>query len=150
MKAIKLPPLFFGPPPDKKDNGPPDSLENLNKSSLPTRRPLITPLNRRVQQIRKRAILLRKKPTRGEMMRGQRGMPLLEDPTMGRRPLLGNRMPDPRMLPDPMRNRGMGKLSMLYSKLDITLFDTKLFSLLRFLSEGPFFMTIFLCILDSQ
>lgn len=26
---------------------------------------------------------------------------------MGRRPLLGNRMPDPRMLPDPMRNRGM-------------------------------------------
>ena len=105
VKAIKLPPLFFGPPPEER-NLPAGSIEMLNKSSLPQRRPLVTPLNRKVQQIRKRALLMRKKPTRGEMMREQRGgIPLLADPSLGRRPLLGLRGPEPRMMPDPMRNR---------------------------------------------
>ncbi|XP_005092869.1 uncharacterized protein LOC101855470 isoform X2 [Aplysia californica] len=111
VKAIQLPPLFFGPPPEKKDTGPPDSIESLNQSSLPRRRPLMTPLNRRVQQIKKRALLARKKPTRGQLMRGQRGPPLMEEPVEemgrpgGRRSLL-NRGPESRLLPDMMKNRG--------------------------------------------
>uniref|UniRef100_A0A2C9M6A5 Uncharacterized protein n=1 Tax=Biomphalaria glabrata TaxID=6526 RepID=A0A2C9M6A5_BIOGL len=71
VKAITLPPMFFIPTPNKKDTGPPDSIESLNQSSLP-RRPIMSSLNRRVQQIKKRAMMTRKKPTRGQLMRGQR------------------------------------------------------------------------------
>ncbi|KAH9519982.1 hypothetical protein Btru_071410 [Bulinus truncatus] len=71
VKAITLPPMFFIPPTEKKDTGPPDSIESLNQSSLP-RRPMMTPLNRRIQQIKKRALMTRKKATRGQLMRGQR------------------------------------------------------------------------------
>ncbi|CAG5127467.1 unnamed protein product [Candidula unifasciata] len=80
VKSISLPPMYFIPPPEKKDIGPPDSDSALNQSSL-RRRPGITPLNRRVQLIKKRAILNMKKPTRGQIMRGQRpnqGPPLGE------------------------------------------------------------------------
>ncbi|GFN78349.1 hypothetical protein PoB_000485500, partial [Plakobranchus ocellatus] len=73
VKAISLPPMFFVPPPDNKSLGPPDSNENLNQSSLPRRPPpMMNSLNRRVQQIKKRALLTRKKPTRGQLLRGQR------------------------------------------------------------------------------
>uniref|UniRef100_A0A0B7AJ07 RRM domain-containing protein n=2 Tax=Arion vulgaris TaxID=1028688 RepID=A0A0B7AJ07_9EUPU len=71
VKAITLPPMFFIPPPDKKDTGPPDSIESLNQSSL-HRRPVMNSLNRRVQLIKKRAIFNRKLPTRGQFIRGQR------------------------------------------------------------------------------
>ena len=73
MKAISLPPMFFMPPPENKPLGPPESTESLNQSSLPRRPPpMMNPLNRRVQQIKKRAILTRRKPLRGGLLRGAR------------------------------------------------------------------------------
>ncbi|RUS74589.1 hypothetical protein EGW08_017649 [Elysia chlorotica] len=73
VKAISLPPMFFMPPPENKLMGPPESTESLNQSSLPRRPPpMMNSLNRRVQQIKKRAILTRRKPVRGGLIRGGR------------------------------------------------------------------------------
>ncbi|CAL1541036.1 unnamed protein product [Lymnaea stagnalis] len=113
VKAISLPPMFFIPRPEKKDTGPPDSMESLNQSSLP-RRPMMTPLNRRIQQIKKRALLTRKKPTRGQLMRGQRPNQGIDDHMVdGPRGLGGRRsMPrrggDGRFGLDTIKNQGPG------------------------------------------
>ncbi|GFS01008.1 hypothetical protein ElyMa_001085300 [Elysia marginata] len=73
VKAISLPPMFFMPPPENKPMGPPESPENLNQSILSRRPPpMMNSLNRRVQQIKKRAILTRRKPLRTGLLRGGR------------------------------------------------------------------------------
>lgn len=94
VKAISLPPMFFMPPPENKPMGPPEMHENFNQGLLPRRPPpMMNSLNRRVQQIKKRALLTRRKPLRPGLVRGGRpGGP--EDPIVDgpRGSLLGRPM----------------------------------------------------------